>query len=105
MHHLLGPGDATKDCLGARPEQGLRLQRLDIGGGRTVHGTDAKQVALSKIHCAEGRADDPHRVGQQCLKHRLQLTRKCRDNAQTLEVAVCCSSDSEIVCALAQLIK
>ena len=48
VHHLLGPGDATKDRLGARPEQGLRLQRLDIGGGRAVHGTDAKQVSLSQ---------------------------------------------------------
>ena len=94
------------DRLGARPEQGLAVNVSTKVGGEPCMAPTRNEIALvEEISCRSVGLADPHRVRQHGLKHRLQLTRRRQITLQNLEVAVCCSSDSERSRCAPQLIK
>ena len=72
---------------------------------RVVDGDPPVIVALEQHQAAELGVADAGGILQHGVEHRLQLTGRAGDDLEHLVVAVCCSSDSEIVGALAQFVE
>ena len=84
MQHLLRCGDASKRMAWARPDHRLAPSQLRIGGRRIVRRNDRERAAFIEVQGAKICAANARRIGQYGLKHRIEIARRARNNAQHL---------------------
>ena len=94
MHHLPGSGDARNDGFASRPFISMLLQKFDIGGHGAMDRVNLPGIAVVPIHKSEFRLAYAHCIVQHRLEDGLEAARRTGDDAETSDVAVCCSKDS-----------
>src|SRR6516164_8587916 len=82
MNELLCLSKASQRCLRVKMEDWLGLSHLGKVRRHAVQRDSAEAVAFGAPQEAQLRLADARRIGEHCLKHRLQLPRRTTDDSQ-----------------------